>query len=128
MEILFEIVFQFIGELLLQIVFELLAEFGLRGVGEVFRKKPNPWMASLGYVILGAIAGGISLWLFPKHLISGSSLQLLNLALTPVLSGSVMGALGHWRNARGQVLLRLDRFAYGYLFALTMALLRFQFA
>jgi hypothetical protein len=128
MEILFEIVFQFFGELLLQIVFELLAEFGLRGVGEVFRKKPNPWMASLGYVILGAIAGGISLWLFPKHLISGYSLQLLNLALTPVLSGAAMGALGHWRNAKGQVLLRLDRFAYGYLFALSMALLRFQFA
>jgi hypothetical protein len=128
MEILFEIFFQFFGELLLQIIFEVLAEFGLRGVGEVFRKKPNPWMAALGHIILGAIAGGLSLWLFPKLLISGRGMQLLNLALTPVLSGAAMGALGHWRNARGQVMLRLDRFTYGYLFALTMALLRFQFA
>jgi hypothetical protein len=36
-----------------------------------------------------------------------------------------MALLGAWRARRGQDLIRLDRFAYGYLFALAMAAMRF---
>ena len=50
------------------------------------------------------------------------------LAVTPVLAGLAMGVLGAWRQRRGQELLRLDRFAYGYLFALALALVRFVLA
>jgi len=39
-----------------------------------------------------------------------------------------MSAMGYWRARRGQAVLRIDRFAYGYLFALTFALVRFWFA
>jgi hypothetical protein len=39
-----------------------------------------------------------------------------------------MCALGAWRARRGGVVLRIDRFAYGYLFALALALIRFWFA
>jgi hypothetical protein len=38
-----------------------------------------------------------------------------------------MVALGAWRAQRGEPLLRLDRFSYGYLFALSQALVRFRF-
>jgi hypothetical protein len=35
---------------------------------------------------------------------------------------------GRWRARRGQALLRIDRFASGYLFALSLALVRYWFA
>jgi hypothetical protein len=39
-----------------------------------------------------------------------------------------MAALGAWRIRRGQSLVPLDRFAYGCLFALAFAFVRFSFA
>jgi hypothetical protein len=39
-----------------------------------------------------------------------------------------MSLLGHWRAKRGDPVLRIDRFAYGYLFALGVAIIRFKFA
>ncbi len=39
-----------------------------------------------------------------------------------------MVALGARRAKRGEPLLRIDRFSYGYLFALSLALVRFNFA
>ena len=35
---------------------------------------------------------------------------------------------GQWRVRRRQRLVRLDRFVYGYLFAVALAAVRFQFA
>lgn len=42
--------------------------------------------------------------------------------------GLLMSAMGTWRRRRGEELLRIDRFAYGYVFALALAIVRFQFA
>jgi hypothetical protein len=39
-----------------------------------------------------------------------------------------MSAIGIWRRRRGKELIRLDRFAYGYLFALAMGIIRFVYA
>jgi hypothetical protein len=39
-----------------------------------------------------------------------------------------MALIGIWRDRRGQEPIRLDRFAYGYLFALSLALVRFFLA
>ena len=36
--------------------------------------------------------------------------------------------LGRWRARRGDDVLRIDRFACGYLFALSLALVRYFFA
>ena len=40
---------EFIFELILQIVFEALAELGIRAMGAPFRRRPNPWLAAVGY-------------------------------------------------------------------------------
>lgn len=56
-------------------------------------------MAAWGYAIFGLLAGGL-----------------------------LMSLLGTWRTGRSQSLLRIDRFAYGFLFALALALVRFRFA
>lgn len=122
--------FEILGEILLQVVVEALAELGLHSLTAPFRKRPNPWMAGIGYSIFGAGAGagGLSLWLLPAHLVTGEPLRILNLVVTPVVVGLIMSLMGAWRAHRGDPLLRLDRFAYGYLFALSLALVRFAFA
>ena len=42
--------------------------------------------------------------------------------------GALMAALGAWRRRRGEALVRLDRFAYGLVFAFAMSAVRFVFA
>jgi FtsH-binding integral membrane protein len=128
MEWIFELIFQFIWELLLQIVFEVLAEFGLHSMVEVFKRRPNPWFAAVGHVLLGAIAGLVSLLIFPALLIHSRNAQLASLFITPLLAGAVMSLIGSWRRRRGQPVMRIDRFAYGYLFAVAMAVVRYTLA
>ncbi len=94
-----EITIQIVGEFLLQAILEVLGELGLRAVAEPFSKPPNPYVAAWGYAIFGLLAGGL-----------------------------LMSLLGTWRTGRSQSLLRIDRFAYGFLFALALALVRFRFA
>lgn len=125
---MFEFLFEIVIEILIQLFFEALVELGLQSMAEPFRKPPNPWLAALGYGLLGLIAGGISLWLFPTYLVGGETLRIVNLVLTPVAVGLLMCLMGAWRAHRGQPVLRIDRFAYGYLFALALALTRFAFA
>jgi hypothetical protein len=125
---MFEFLFEIIGEFILQIVFEALVELGLHSLAEPFRRPPNPWLAAFGYTLFGATAGGLSLLLFPSHLMSSQGMRIANLIITPIAVGLLMGAMGAWRARRGEQLLRIDRFAYGYLFAISLALIRFAFA
>jgi hypothetical protein len=85
-------------------------------------------IASLGYVIFGSIAGGLSLWLFSFHLILSHSLQIAGLFVSPLAASFIMVCLGAWRRRRGEELVRLDRFAYSFIFAFTMGAIRFAFA
>ena len=101
---------------------------GKHSLAEPFRKPPNPWLAALGYTLFGAMAGGLTLLAFPAYLTPEGALRLTNLVVTPAAVGLLMTAFGAWRSRRGERVLRIDRFSYGYLFALAMALVRFQFA
>ena len=47
---------------------ELLVELGLHAMAAPFRREPNVWLAVLGYLLLGAMVGALSLWAFPAHL------------------------------------------------------------
>lgn len=135
MEIIVEIllqvllwILQFIGELLLQAFGQLLIEV----LGHVVmhpgrRTPPPPWLAVIGYALLGAAVGAISLHLLPALLVA-PWLRVANVVLTPVASGLLMMLVGSWRRKRGQALLQLDSLACGYCFALAMALVRFFFA
>ena len=123
-----EILFELLAELLFQIVGEVLVELGLHSLAEPFRRKPNVWLAVLGYALLGALLGALSLWAFPNHLTRDGWPRLANLVVTPLLAGAAMALLGRWRARRGDTVLRIDRFAYGYLFALAVAIVRFNFA
>ncbi len=122
-----ELLFEFVGEFLLQAIGEALVELGLHSVAEPFRRPPNPWLAALGYTIFGAVLGGLSLLAFPTNLVP-EAWRVVNLVATPLAVGGIMAAIGAWRARRGESVLRIDRFAYGYLFALSLALVRFFFA
>lgn len=117
-------------------VVELLVEFVIQGVIEVLvdlgahsvkrdGKPPHPLLSVLAYVAIGAALGWLSHLFFPHPLVSHPHAGIANLVLTPVAVGLLMGAIGAWRSRRGSELVRLDKFAYGYAFALAFALVRF---
>ena len=122
-----ELILELLGEFLLQVVGEALFEIGFHSLAEPFRRPPNPWLAAIGYALFGAILGGISLLVFPNNLVP-EAWRVANLVATPIAVGAIMTLMGAWRARRGQQVLRIDRFAYGYLFALFIALIRFYFA
>ncbi|MCJ2187784.1 hypothetical protein [Novosphingobium beihaiensis] len=128
MEFLFELLFQFLGELLLQFLVELFAEMGMHAMGQVFSRRPSPRLAVAGFTLWGIVAGAISLVVFPHSAIHNPALRLANLFLTPLLAGGGMLLLGRLRAKKGQDLVRLDRFGYAFLFAFTMALMRYNWA
>lgn len=128
MELIFEFVFQVFGELLLQILFEYLAELGFRGLADTVKRPRSPWLSTLGFILWGVLAGGISLLILPASPIREPQLRLANLFVTPLLVGIGMMLLGRLRERRGQPLVRLDRFGYAFVFAFSMALIRFFFA
>lgn len=133
MEVLAEGLFMLLGwvaEIVLQLAFEALAEMGIRTLREPFKpaRETSPLVAAVGYAIYGALVGGASLWFFPAPWLEAPWARIANLAVAPLAAGAVMSMIGAWRRGRGQSLIRLDRFSYGVLFALAMALVRFFFA
>jgi hypothetical protein len=128
LEFLFEIIFQFVAEILLQACFELLAELGFHSLAETFRKPRNPVLSTIGFILWGAIAGAVSLLIFPTSPISDPMLRQINLVATPVAVGLVMTMIGRSRQKRGQSTVRLDQFGYAFTFAFAMALVRFIWA
>lgn len=128
MEFLFEILLQFFGELLLQVIFEALAELGVHSLSNTLKQPRSAVLSSIGFVLWGTIAGGLSLLIAPKSLISDVAFRQVNLILTPLLAGAIMMWIGRQRDKRGQVLVRLDRFGYAFIFAFAMALVRYLWA
>ncbi|MBI2088406.1 MAG: hypothetical protein HYT78_06625 [Deltaproteobacteria bacterium] len=82
-------------------------------------------MAAVGNFVLGGIAGVISLLFFPRLFIKPRWARWLNLILSPIAAGGAMSLIGAHRRKKGQSVIRLDSFAYGFLFALSMAMVRF---
>ena len=122
-----ELLLEVVGEFLIQVVVETLIQLGFHSLAAPFRRTPNPWVAAFGYTMFGAILGGISLLAFPANL-APPSWRVMNLVITPVAVGVIVALLGKRRVKRGQSMLGIDRFSYGYLFALSLGLVRFQFA
>lgn len=129
MEVIIEILFEVVFEFILLTVGEVLVEVGLRGVSEPFKhaETRNPVLAFIGYGLGGAALGGLSLLIFPGPLVRGVGFRGGSLIVSPLLAGAAMTGLGWLRRRQGKRLLRLDRFAYGAVFAFGMALVRFLF-
>jgi hypothetical protein len=130
MEVVFELLFEIFGEVLLQVLFEALAEVGIhlaRGRVEHAQSR-SKWRLMLGYVLLGAIVGGLSLLVFSHSMAHSHNGRLATLLLAPLAAAASTVALGRWRARRGQDPVNIDRVAYAYLFALAMAAVRYTWA
>jgi len=120
-------------EILLELVFplfvEFIAELALHKLGRL------PWASKTGRVILTAImyfgvglaAGFISILIFPKAFARSSTLPGISLVITPVLGGLLMSYIAWFRVRTWDWTIRLETFAYGFLFAFAMTLLRLLF-
>ena len=121
MSFLVELLFEFV----IQFVLEVLVEMGAHGL----KRGRSPFHPSISvaiYVLLGGLLGWVSYLFFPQHFISHPYIRIVNLIVTPIAVGLALGAIGSWRAKRGIELVRLDKFAYGYTFALAFALARFS--
>ena len=127
--ILFEFLIGFVVELVLLLIAELLAELGLWTVDETLRdlKRQPGKLVWLGYVLLGSLAGGLSVVLLPNRLIPTSGTYGLSLLLAPLATGFIMGAWGEHREVYRKKVGSLMTFRAGFLFALSMAAVRFWF-
>lgn len=122
-----ELVFELLGELILQFILQALVEAGGHAFAGKLNRPVNPWLAALGYAAYGAMVGGLSLLVFPHYLVP-APWRIANTLITPVAAGLLMSAVGAWRERHGQDRIRIDRFSYGYLFALSLGLVRLMFA
>ena len=123
-----ELLLEVLGEFILQVFGEALVELGLHSLAEPFKREPKIWLASFGYALFGAIAGGLSLLVFPHHLTPAGILRILNLFLTPLAVGGCMAGIGAYRIKRNEPVFLLNRFLYGFIFAASIAAVRFHFA
>jgi hypothetical protein len=132
MDLLFDLLLA-VAEIFLEALFELAGEavldLALRALGEVFESadRANPVLASLGYAILGFLAGGVSLFVFPHPLIRPSRVHGISLLVSPVVTGLLMSFIGSSLRRRGKKVVQIESFGYGFAFAFGMALIRFFF-
>jgi hypothetical protein len=127
-EFILEVLFEIFGEVLIQLLFECLAELGVRSLADTLEKPRHPLLSTIGFALWGALAGGLSLLIFPHSAIASAPLRRANLVVTPIIVGLAMMLIGRVRSKKGQDLVRLDRFGYAFVFAFAMALVRFVWA
>jgi hypothetical protein len=134
LELLFAILEMFL-EIFLEAAFECAAEsigaLILRGLAAIFHTSEftNPWLACIGYVFLGGVAGGLSLLFFPHPLVHRSRVPGLSVVISsPVLAGLGMSLVGSTLRKQNRKAMQIESFGYGFAFALGMALVRFFFA
>ncbi len=128
-EALFELLVQFVLEVLGQLIFELLTSLGWESVKDTFRPRrhASPILSAIGQFLLGGIAGGISLLILPERVATRSFLPGVSLLLSPIGTGIVMHSIGEmwpddWREKPA-----LFSFWSGAIFALGMALVRLTY-
>lgn len=115
---------EFVFEVLLQLVFEVLELVFSSGVKKS-RQVQMPFLLSIiVYAGFGVLAGFISVLIFPQAFLHGNIARIANLVVTPVLMGVLMGMIAALRS-NGQQGVFLHRFASAYVFAMSLALVRF---
>ena len=138
-EVLFELLFELLSDVILQLVFEMVFELGITSVKRATKasrasrslahvaasESTHPALAALGCVLLGALAGWVSVLVVPHRLLPPPKIPGLSMLLSPLFSGLAMHSYGRWRFARAKSHSRLATFAGGALFAFAIAVTRY---
>ena len=121
----------FILELLLEAGLEFILGAFFAGAYRALRhisvraRRENPMRAATLLVIVGSLLGFLSAIVFPHPLVHPSKLHGISLLLSPLLTGLAMAAIGRGARRRGRVPVQIESFAYGFLFAFAITLIRF---
>jgi len=121
LEIFFEFLIEVFGGVLLDVVLHLSSRF-VRA-----REAVNALLTLIMYFGLGLFVGWLSILIFPKAFVRSLNLHGISLLITPVLAGFTMSAIGWIRQRQGKLLIRLETFSCGFIFAFAMALIRLLF-
>jgi hypothetical protein len=125
-EAVFEMILSFLWEIFANLLVQFLLELGLRSLIEPFRKSEvrHPVLAFIGCIILGTVAGYLSLLCLPYQFFHAKHLQGYSLFFVPFACGLSMAALRRLRERQDKSLVFIDSFTYGYTFAFFMTLVR----
>jgi hypothetical protein len=123
--LLLQMLFEVLGPGLLELLWELAASSYKATYG---RRNHNRFVAAVGYCLVGATLGGVSLLIWPKRLFGPGRIPGLSLLVSPVGGGVTMQAWGVYRRSRGHVTTNLATFLGGAAFAFGTALVRFLWA
>jgi hypothetical protein len=126
MSILLEILL----EIFVPLIVEFLAEPVLNKLGRIplISETARVVATAIMYAGVGLLAGFFSLLIFPRAYARSSTLPGISLVITPVLGGLLLSFIAWLRVRTGDWTIRLETFAYGFLFTFAMTLLRFLFA
>jgi len=126
---LIELLLEILLEAALEIAGEAIFVFVLTGISEALNpeESPRPVMAAVGYLLLGAATGGLSLIWFPSPLVHPSRFHGISLFISPLVTGSVMALLGSTLRKHKKRTVNLASLAYASVFAFGMALVRLLF-
>ena len=124
---LIELLLDVFGEALIQLVWEALLEFFFRTVPSAERPRPqlHPALALLVYAVAGVLIGWLTVAIYPHRLLAHPRLPGASLVISPLLAGGVMAYLGRHHPSSHERTFRLDRFSYGFVFALGISGARF---
>jgi hypothetical protein len=126
-------VIEFLIELAGALLFQGLGDVVVEGIARVLgapfgrRDRHHPVVAGIGLLLIGAILGGASCWVWPHRLVGPGPYPGLSLVISPVVNGLLSDAFGAWRERHGRSRSYLATFWGGALFAFGMAGARFLF-
>jgi hypothetical protein len=112
-----------------QIFFELLTSLGWEALKDSVRteRESNPLLAGFGHLLMGLLAGVISVLVFGIRLVPRPVVPGVSLVLSPIATGLAMHTIGEWWRERGRDRPALFSFWAGAIFAFGMALVRFVY-
>ena len=119
-------------ETLLELLIEVLGEALFAMAGAVLEEaisdesQSQRPLAAIGHVLMGAVAGAISLLVLRRQVVHHLVIPGASLILAPICTGALLELLGRWWVRRGNVRM-LFTFWGGFCFALGMAAVRFAY-
>jgi hypothetical protein len=131
MEIIFEIIFYVLGELLLTVIGEAFVEVGFHSLSEApdSRVSRRIFIGFL-YAVGGLVLGALSLKFIPLLVLGGAAVSIAYLVIAPLLAGlslCVVNWLMNYGIDDRAPFFQAKKFVYGVLFALVFSITRATF-
>ena len=115
---------EFLLELIVELAGETLLDVAIHAVGESSRTR-RAIARLLFFASAGAVAGGVSLLVLPRHFIRSRQMQLVALAVTPIVAGALFANVGRVREKHNKRVSSLEEFWSAFAFALAAAIVRY---